>query len=102
MTLSKTPVPSPFPQKDPAPMWPFSKIKKLKDELEYATVRLAEDTIEMTRIVRENTALRDALENEKSTSASLLKALDTFKANAGATIADLTAQLEAATKKAKK
>jgi hypothetical protein len=83
-------------------MWPFSKIKKLKDELEYATVRLAEDTIEMTRIVRENTALRDALENEKSTSASLLKALDTFKANAGATIADLTAQLEAATKKTKK
>jgi len=83
-------------------MWPFSKINKLKDELEYAKVRRAEDDIEFARLVREGNALRDALENEKSTSASLLKALDTFKANAGKTIADLTAQLEAATKKTKK
>jgi hypothetical protein len=80
-------------------MWPFSTIKKLKNELEYAKVRMAEDDIEFTRLRRVNVALRSELENENATSASLLKALDTFKANAGKTIADLTAQLEAATAK---
>lgn len=79
-------------------MWPFSTIRKLKDELEYAQVRMAEDNIEFARLVREGNTLRDALESEKATSAALLLSLNNYKATAGTTIAELTAQLDAAMK----
>lgn len=79
-------------------MWPFSKINKLKDELEYAKVRMAEDDIESSRLKRVIAGLERDLTNEKSTSAALLLSLNNYKAQAGTTIAELTAQLDAATK----
>jgi hypothetical protein len=74
-------------------MWPFSKIDKLKDELEYAKVRMAEDDIEFsrlkTRLQEEKEAVAESaqlhadllnqLTNEKATSASLLTMYENYQ-----------------------
>ena len=79
-------------------MWPFSKIDKLKDELEYARTRMKEDNEEIADLHVRIGTLQTDLTNEKSTSAALLLSLNNYKAQAGTTIAELTAQLDAAVK----